>query len=140
MSSTAEQHIYIFLTLILNSSFIAACNDMNFFAWALNLHCIFLYSNTIQRLNTLASRRPHSFFGSINFKAEILISFFLFKSLKHLISLFLSNIWCGRKKSKHCVVSSKARNLVKATVLMSLRFQTVCESFLYYLFTKFINT
>jgi len=33
MSSTAEQHSYIFLTLILNSSFIAACNDMNFFSW-----------------------------------------------------------------------------------------------------------
>jgi len=32
MSSTAEQHSYIFLKLILNSSFIAACNDMNFFS------------------------------------------------------------------------------------------------------------
>jgi len=31
MSSTAEQHSYIFSTLTLNSSFIAACNDMNFF-------------------------------------------------------------------------------------------------------------
>ena len=44
MSSTAEQHSYIFLTLTLKSSFIAACNDMNFFSWASNLHCIFLYS------------------------------------------------------------------------------------------------
>jgi len=33
MSLTAEQqHSYIFLTLSLNSSFIAACNDMNFFS------------------------------------------------------------------------------------------------------------
>jgi len=47
MSSTAEQHSYIFLTLTLNSSFIAACNDMNFFSWASNLHCIFLHSHTI---------------------------------------------------------------------------------------------
>jgi len=33
MSLTAEQqHSSIFLTLSLNSSFIAACNDMNFFS------------------------------------------------------------------------------------------------------------
>jgi len=32
MSLTAEQHRYIFLTLSLKSSFIAACNDMNFFS------------------------------------------------------------------------------------------------------------
>jgi len=33
MSLTAEQqHSYIFLTFSLNSSFIAACNDMSFFS------------------------------------------------------------------------------------------------------------
>jgi len=35
---------------------------------------------------------------------------------------------------------AKREILYKATILMSLRFQTVYESFLYYLFTKFINT
>jgi len=35
---------------------------------------------------------------------------------------------------------AKQEILYKATILMSLRFQTVYESFLYYLFTKFINT
>ena len=141
MSSTAEQHSSIFSTLTLKSSFIAACNDIRtFFSWASNLHCVFLHSHTIQRLNALASRRPHSIFWKHQFKAEILISFCSFKSRKHHISLFSCNIWCARKKSQHCVVSSKARNLVQATILMSLRFQTVYESFLYYLFTKFINT
>jgi len=47
MFSTAEQHSYIFLTLTLNSSFIAACNDIRTFFWASNLHCIFLHSHTI---------------------------------------------------------------------------------------------
>jgi len=47
MSSTAEQHSSFFSTLTLNSSFIAACNDMNFFSWASNLHCIFQHSHTI---------------------------------------------------------------------------------------------
>jgi len=35
---------------------------------------------------------------------------------------------------------AKREILYKVTILMSLRFQTVYESFLYYLFTKFINT
>jgi len=69
MSSTAEQHSYIFLTLTLKSSFIAACNDMNFFSWASNLHCIFLHSYTIQRLNALVSRRPHSIFWKHQFQS-----------------------------------------------------------------------
>jgi len=47
MSSTAEQHSSIFSTLTLKSSFIAACNDMNFFPWASTFHCIFLHSHTI---------------------------------------------------------------------------------------------
>jgi len=63
MSLTAEQHSSIFSTLTLKSSFIAACNDINFFSWASNLHCVFLHSHTIQRLNAFAStRRPHSIF------------------------------------------------------------------------------
>jgi hypothetical protein len=106
--------VMFFYNLYLIALLLLLAMIWNFFSEASNLHCIFLYSHTIQRLNALASRRPHSFFGSINFKAEILISFFLFKSLKHLISLFLSNIWYGRKKSQHCVVSSKVRNLVQS--------------------------
>ena len=98
MSSTAEQHSYTFLTLTLKSSFIAACNDMNFFSWASNLYWIFLHSYTIQRLNSLVSRRPHSIFWKHQFKTEILISFCSFKSWQHCISLFSCNIWCGRKK------------------------------------------
>jgi len=35
---------------------------------------------------------------------------------------------------------AKREILYKVTILMSLRSQTVYESFLYYLFTKFINT
>ena len=115
MSWTPEQHSSIFSTLTLKSSFIAACNDIRtFFSWASNLHCIFLHSHTIQRLNALASRRPHSIFWKHQFQSWNTYTFCSFKSLKHLISLFSCNIWCGRKKSQHCVVSSKARNLVQS--------------------------
>jgi len=69
MSLTAEQHRYIFLTLSLNSSFIAACNDISFFSWASNLHCIFLYFHTIKQLNSLVSRRPHSIFWKHQFQS-----------------------------------------------------------------------
>jgi len=44
-------------------------------------------------------------------------------------------------KSPNAVLfQAKRESLYKATILMSLRFQTVYKSFLYYLFTKFINT
>ena len=141
MSWTAEQHSSIFSTLTLKSSFIAACNDIRTFFLEHQIYTVFFCTLTQFNGSMLLPQDDLvQFSESINFKAEILISFCSFKYRKHRISLFSCNIWCGRKKSKHCVVSSKARNLVQATILMSLRFQTVYESFLYYLFTKFINT
>ena len=114
MSWNAEQHSSIFSTLTLKSSFIAACNDMNFLSWVSNLHCIFLHSHTITGSMLYSQDDLIQFSEIINFKAEIFISFCLFKSWKHCISLFSCNIWCGRKKSQRCVVSSKARKLVQS--------------------------
>jgi len=51
------------------------------------------------RLNALFSRRPHSIFWKHQFQSWNTYIFCSFKSRKHRISLFLCNIWCGRKKS-----------------------------------------
>jgi len=47
MSSTAEQqHSYIFLTLSLNSSFIAACNDIRTFFLEHQIYTVFFCTLT----------------------------------------------------------------------------------------------
>jgi len=46
MSSTAEQHSYIFLTLTLKSSFIAACNDIRPFFLEHQIYTVFFCTLT----------------------------------------------------------------------------------------------
>ena len=141
MSSTAEQHSSISSTLTLKSSFIAACNDIRtFFLEHQNYTVIFC---TLTQLPAQCFSLKTTSFNFLKESISKLKYLYLLARLnpENTVYLCFHVIYDVVVKSPNTVfVSSKARNLVQTTILMSLRFQTVYESFLYYLFTKFINT
>lgn len=141
MSWAAEQHSSIFSTLTLKSSFIAACNDIRIFFLSIKFTLYFsaLSHNSTAQCFSLKTT-------SFNFlKASIskLKYLYLFARLntENTVYLCFHVIYDVVVKSPNTVsFRAKQEILYKATILMSLRFQTVYESFLYYLFTKFIIT
>ena len=142
LSSTAEQHSYIFLTLTLKSSFIDACNDIRTFFLSIKFT---LYFSALSHNSTAQCFSPKTTsFNSLKTSISKLKYLYLFARLnpENTVYLCFHVIYDVVVKSSYTVSYRTKQEIFyqQATILMSLRFQTVYESFLYYLFTKFINT
>ena len=138
----AEQHSSLFSTITLKISFIAACNDIRTF---FPEHQFTLYFSALSHNSTAQcfSLKTTSF-DFLKASISKLKYLYLFARLNTENTLYLCFhvIYDVVVKSPNTVSFRAKREILykQATILMSLRLQTVYESFLYYLFTKFINT